>query len=122
MLNLRATLYRLEKYTMRKILYRAFLIFNISLVVASIGHAAGNVDDGKFKANTCLGCHGIPGYTNVYPTYHVPRLGGQYADYIVAALKAYQTGERSHPTMRAQAYNLSEQDMADIGAYFESLH
>ena len=91
------------------------------MIVTSTSFAAGNPEAGRFKANTCMGCHGIADYTNVYPTYHVPILAGQYADYIVAALKAYQTGERSHPTMRAHANNLSDEDMADIGAYFESL-
>ncbi len=106
---------------MRKIRYGAFLIALLSLIAFSTMVAAGNPEQGKVKASSCMGCHGIPSYTNVYPSYHVPRLGGQYADYIVAALKAYQTGERSHPTMRAQAARLSAEDMADIGAYFESL-
>ncbi len=106
---------------MRKILCRTFIVIQLCVFTLSIAHAGGNADAGKVKADTCLGCHGIPSYTNVYPTYHVPRLGGQYAEYIVMALKAYQSGERSHPTMRAQANSLSEQDMADIGAYFESL-
>lgn len=83
-------------------------------------HAAGNAEDGKAKSGTCMGCHGLPSYTNVYPTYHVPRLAGQHPDYIVAALKAYKNGERTHPTMRAQAYTLSDQDMADIAAYFST--
>ncbi|MGH8455321.1 MAG: c-type cytochrome, partial [Nevskiales bacterium] len=56
-------------------------------------------------------------YTNVYPTYHVPKLGGQSADYFVSALKAYKNGDRNHPTMHAQAASLSEQDMADIAAF-----
>lgn len=86
-----------------------------------MGIAAGDPNQGKIKADTCLGCHGVPSYTNVYPTYHVPKLAGQYEEYIVAALKAYQTGERSHETMRAQASRLSEEDMFDIGAYFQSL-
>jgi cytochrome c5 len=73
------------------------------------------------KANTCLGCHGIPGYTTVYPTYRVPKLGGQNAEYIVAALQAYKTGQRDHPTMHAQARILSSKDMADIAAYFSSI-
>lgn len=73
---------------------------------------------GADKAYQCLGCHGSPTYGNVYPSYHVPRVGGQRAQYIVTALKAYKTGERSHPTMRAQAAPLSEQDMRDIAAYF----
>ena len=76
---------------------------------------------GKAKSETCLGCHAIPGYNNVYPTYKVPKLAGQHADYIVSALKAYQNNERKHPTMHANAMGLSEQDMKDIARYFESL-
>ena len=79
---------------------------------------AGDAEKGKFKAQTCLGCHGVPTYGNVYPSYHVPKLVGQHAIYIVNALKAYQSGERSHPTMRAQAAGLTETDMQDIAAYF----
>ena len=76
---------------------------------------------GKDKFYTCTGCHAIPGYTNVYPTYHVPRLGGQHAPYVVAALSAYKAGDRPHETMQANAANLSEQDMANIAAYVNSL-
>jgi cytochrome c553 len=83
--------------------------------------AQGDVKAGKLKADTCMGCHGIPGYTTVYPTYHVPKLGGQHAEYIVSALEAYKTGLRDHETMHAQAESLSSKDMADIAAYFESL-
>lgn len=105
-----------------RILLHAFLLIIISyLLINSVGIAAGDPNQGKIKADTCLGCHGVPSYTNVYPTYHVPKLAGQYEEYIVAALKAYQTGERSHETMRAQASRLSEEDMFDIGAYFQSL-
>jgi len=81
-------------------------------------YAAGDAAVGKQKAQTCMGCHGSPGYSNVYPTYHVPKLGGQHAEYIVAALKAYANQQRSHMTMHANAVSLSEQDMADIAAYF----
>lgn len=90
-----------------------------SLMSASV-LAAGNPEAGRIKAFTCMGCHGVADYTNVYPTYHVPKLGGQHAQYLVAALQAYKTGQRSHRTMRAQAANLSDQDMEDIAAYFES--
>ncbi len=83
-----------------------------------VAQAAGDPAKGRDKAGNCLGCHGIPSYTNVYPTYRVPRLGGQHPEYIVAALKAYQRGDRPHPTMRAQAASLSEQDMADLAAFF----
>ena len=65
-----------------------------------------------------MGCHGIPGYTNAYPTYPVPKLAGQNAAYIVSALKAYKAGRRNHQTMQAQASTLSEKDMEDIAAYF----
>lgn len=78
---------------------------------------AGDVEQGRIKANTCMGCHGIANYSNVYPTYSVPKLGGQHPQYLAAALKAYRSGERSHPTMRAQAAQMSDEDIADIAAY-----
>lgn len=82
--------------------------------------AAGNPEAGRIKAFTCMGCHGVANYNNVYPTYHVPKLGGQHAQYLVSALQAYKNGQRSHGTMRAQASSLSDQDMEDIAAYFAS--
>jgi len=94
------------------------------LLLAGFSHhtlAAGNVEKGKVKSYTCTGCHGIKFYMNVYPTYHVPRLGGQNEAYIVSALKAYRSGNRSHETMKVQAASLSDQDIADISAYFSSL-
>jgi cytochrome c553 len=81
--------------------------------------AEGNVEAGRVKANTCMGCHGIPQYNNAYPTYRVPKLGGQHRDYIVAALKEYRSGNRPHKTMQAQAASLSDQDIEDIASYFE---
>jgi cytochrome c553 len=79
--------------------------------------AAGDGQKGKTLAYTCLGCHGVPNYNNVYPTYKVPKLVGQHPEYIVAALKAYRTGERSHGTMHAHAASLTDQDMQDIATY-----
>ncbi|MCS6765031.1 MAG: cytochrome c [Candidatus Protistobacter heckmanni] len=71
------------------------------------------------KVAMCIGCHGIQGYRSSFPeVYSVPKLGGQSAGYIVAALKEYQKGDRKHPTMRGIAASLSEQDMADIAAYY----
>lgn len=90
------------------------------LVATSAAFAAGDSGAGRVKSEACLGCHGVPSYNNVYPTYHVPRLSGQHADYIVAALKSYRDGQRHHPTMNAQAASMSEQDMADIGAFWEA--
>ena len=67
----------------------------------------------------CIGCHGIPGYKTAYPdVYHVPKIAGQQPAYIVAALKAYKSGERSHPSMRGIAASLSEEDMKKIADYY----
>ena len=71
-------------------------------------------------SSTCLGCHGVVSYNNIYPSYKVPMLGNQHKDYLVSALKAYRSGERAHPTMRAQAANLSDQDISKIADYFSS--
>lgn len=80
----------------------------------------GNADAGKAKVFQCQGCHGIPGWKTAFPeVYHVPKLGGQRAAYLVAAMKAYKNGERDFATMRAVVSDLSEQDMADIAAYYE---
>ena len=86
--------------------------------IVSTASGAGDPQAGKIKAIPCMGCHGIPGYYNVYPTYRVPRVRGQHAEYITYALQAYKDGQRQHPTMRAQAATLSEQDIADIAEYF----
>jgi cytochrome c553 len=100
-------------------------LLGLTLLAASAlpvsGSAAGDAAAGKMKAFTCMGCHGIPTYNNVYPTYQVPKLGGQYADYIVAALQGYKNGQRKHGTMAAQAASLSDQDMQDIAAFFEQV-
>jgi cytochrome c553 len=92
----------------------------LALLASASTFAAGDAAHGKVLAYTCLGCHGIEDYRNPYPDYNVPRLAGQHADYIVAALKEYKSGQRSHPTMQVQAATLSDQDMQDIAAYFAS--
>ncbi|MFM2448885.1 MAG: hypothetical protein RIS44_1335 [Pseudomonadota bacterium] len=80
----------------------------------------GNVKAGEKKAAMCIGCHGIVGYQASFPEIHkVPMIAGQNAEYIVAALVAYSKGERKHPTMRSIAGSLSEQDMADLGAFYQ---
>jgi cytochrome c553 len=93
----------------------------IAFTLASAVHADGDIAKGKVDSQTCLGCHGIPDYTNVYPTYRVPKLAGQNAAYIVHALQEYKSGARSHQTMHAQASSLTQQEMEDIAAYFQSL-
>ena len=79
--------------------------------------AEGNYEAGKLLANTCAGCHGIPNYNNVYPTYHVPRIGGQNKEYLIAAIKEYQSGERVHSTMNSQAHSLNDQEIEDIAVF-----
>lgn len=83
--------------------------------------ATGEVQAGQQKAEMCIGCHGIPGYQNSFPEIHkVPKISGQSDKYIVAALAAYKKGDRKHPTMRGIAAALSDQDMADLAAYYAS--
>jgi cytochrome c553 len=90
-------------------------------IAASPALAKGNPKTGKQLAYTCTGCHGIVEYKNAYPSYRVPKIGGQNEQYIVNALTGYKKGERNHPTMKAQAQSFSEQDIADIAAYLSSL-
>jgi cytochrome c553 len=89
----------------------------LALALAGPALAAGDAQRGKQIGYTCLGCHGIENYKNVYPTYSVPKLVGQHPEYIVAALKAYRGKQRSHATMYAQASSLSDQDIEDVAAY-----
>ncbi len=83
--------------------------------------AEGDLESGKAIAYSCLGCHGIPGYRNMYPSYRVPKLGGQKAAYLEVALNGYRNGTREHPTMGAQASSMSEQDIKDVSAYLATL-
>ena len=88
---------------------------------AQTAHADGDVAAGKELAYTCLGCHGIDGYRNAYPSYRVPKLGGQKAAYLEIALQGYRSDKRAHPTMTGQAASLSDQDIADVAAYLASI-
>jgi cytochrome c553 len=81
---------------------------------------AGDAAAGKAKAAMCIGCHGIPGYKASFPeVFQVPKISGQTAEYVVAALQAYKKGERKHPTMRSISMSLSDADMADLGAFYQ---
>lgn len=103
---------------MKKNVLWSLLIAGLSWsAIVPVADAAGDPEAGKKKYYTCEGCHGVEGSTNAYPTYHVPRLGGQHADYVVAALKAYQDGERKHSSMHGNAATMTEQDMDDIAAF-----
>ncbi len=83
--------------------------------------AEGDVQRGRVLTYTCRGCHGVEGYTNAYPEYQVPMIGGQSASYLVSSLSDYRSGARKHPTMQAQAQSFSEQDIADIAAFLSNV-
>ncbi len=110
---------------MTRALFAGVLSLAALLNPAAVSHAAespkGDPKAGKALVYTCGGCHGVTGYTNAFPNYHVPRIAGQNYDYIVAALTEYKKGERAHPTMRAQGESLSEQDIENIAAYLSSI-
>jgi cytochrome c553 len=102
---------------------RALLLIT-SVLFASVSLAQdakpGSVTAGETKAAMCIGCHGIKGYQASFPEVHkVPMISGQSAKYIVASLAAYKKGDRKHPTMRAIAVSMTDQDMADLAAFYE---
>ncbi|WP_313160484.1 c-type cytochrome [Stenotrophomonas sp.] len=80
----------------------------------------GNFDNGRVLAYTCQGCHGITGYKNAYPSYRVPKIGGQTQQYLAQALTEYRQGKRRHPTMQAQSMSFSEQEIADLAVYLST--
>ena len=104
----------------------ALLSSLIALTVASAtifsAHAQdvqGNVKSGEAKIAMCIGCHGIKGYQASFPeVYRVPMISGQSEKYIASSLNAYKKGDRKHPTMRGIATSLTDQDIADISAYY----
>ena len=91
----------------------------IGLVLGGLLASAAALAERPAAVETCLGCHGIAGYKNAYPTYHVPKLGGQHAQYIADALRAYASGNRPHSTMHANAATLSEDAIEAIAKWFE---
>ncbi len=105
------------------------LLSSLSLLLVAYGtvfsanaqEVKGDIQAGEKKIAMCIGCHGIKGYQASFPEIHkVPMISGQGAKYIVSALTAYKKGDRKHPTMRGIAESLSDQDMADMGAYYEA--
>ncbi len=101
------------------------VILLAGVVLAGLAQAAaaadvvGNAKAGSAKVEMCIGCHGIPGYKATFPeVFPVPMIGGQSAAYIESALKAYRKGDRKHPSMRGIASSLSDQDIADVAAYY----
>ena len=102
----------------------ALAIVTASLLAASgfavaQGAPKGNAEAAKTKVSMCIGCHGLVGYKTAFPVvYSLPMIGGQSSDYIVKALQAYRAGDRNHPSMLGVAKTLSDQDIADLAAYY----
>lgn len=102
-----------------KIFMTIAVMANVGLALLLPAHAAGSAQAAKSKVSMCIGCHGIPQYHTAYPeVYHVPKIAGQSADYIVKALQAYKDGGRNHPSMVGIARGLTDADMADLAAYY----
>ena len=105
----------------KKIFNFVVTVFCSSIIVPNV-YAEGSISAGKNKVSMCVGCHGIPNYKTAFPkTYRVPRIAGQRSGYIISALKAYRAGERSHPSMQAVAGSMTDDDIADLAAYYASL-
>ncbi len=82
----------------------------------------GDAKRARERVQMCQGCHGIDGWRTAFPeVYHVPKLAGQHAQYLALALQAYRSGARKHPSMKAIAATLSDQDIADLAAYYAQL-
>jgi len=99
---------------------RKTLLLTGLMLCATLAQADGDPVRGKLLADTCMGCHGIKGYRNAYPSYRVPMLGGQQEEYLVLSMQGYKNESRAHLTMQAQAASLSEQDMRDIASFLVS--
>ena len=95
--------------------------FLFAVLGAALAHPVLAQQKAEPNVAMCVGCHGIPGYKTAFPSvYHVPKIAGQQPAYIVAALKAYKSGERSHPSMRGIAASLTEEDMKKYADYYGS--
>jgi cytochrome c553 len=103
-------------------MFAALALLLTATLPAQAQGVTGDVKAGQSKAAMCIGCHGIQGYQSTFPeVYKVPKIAGQNDKFIAASLEAYKKGDRKHPTMRGIAISLSEQDMADLAAYYSQL-
>jgi len=107
---------------MNKLLTTIFAVAVSCVTVSSLAQEVkGDAKAGETKNAMCIGCHGIKGYQASFPEiYKVPMISGQGGKYIAAALNAYKKGERKHPTMRGIAESLTDQDIADLAAYYST--
>ena len=110
-----------QMITNMKLVARAATLFIATVFIAQPALAEGDPEAGRGLAYSCFGCHGIDGYRNAYPSYRVPKLGGQKAAYLVVALNGYRANTRQHPTMTGQASSLSDKDIENVAAYLASI-
>lgn len=108
----------MSKYYKIKNSFPLVVVFFLSVFATSICSAAGDIKAGKVRAEACVGCHGVRGITNL-PNF--PNLAGQKELYLVTAINNYRTGARNDPTMNAMVAPLTDEDAANIAAYFSSL-
>jgi len=107
---------RLSRSVVATLMVSSSTMFSLQVSAQDI---KGSVEAAKGKVSMCIGCHGIQGYKTAFPdVYHVPKITGQQPAYIVKALQAYRSGERSHPSMRGIAKGMTDQDIADYAAYY----
>lgn len=91
----------------------------LSFGASAMAEVKGSVEAGAKKNSMCIGCHGIPNYKTAYPVlYRVPKIAGQNYEYLVSSLNAYRNGERAHPSMVAVSKTLTDQDIADLSAFY----
>ena len=113
-------LHKIPKSHVNRLTYRvvaAAFALMLAVPCAQTALAEGDPDRGRVLGHTCLGCHGIEGYRNAYPSYRVPKLGGQKPEALANALRAYKGGSRPHHTMQAQGESMTEQDIEDLVAW-----
>ncbi|MBK6869458.1 MAG: cytochrome c4 [Burkholderiales bacterium] len=97
----------------------AALALTLAASLPAQAQVTGDAKAGEGKVAMCIGCHGIIGYQSSFPeVYKVPKISGQNAKYIEVVLDAYRKGDRKHPSMRGIATTLSDQDIADVAAYY----
>lgn len=102
---------------------KSIFALTFGFILLSVGQTPVEAADavaGRIAFETCRGCHSVPGYSNAYPTYYVPKVAGQRAEYLVSALKAYKEKSRPHGTMKANSSNLSDKTIENIAAFLES--
>lgn len=103
-------------------MYKSLYALVMIILLGTMGTvSAANIKEGRDAFETCRGCHSTPGYSNVYPTYYVPKIGGQVPAYIASALKSYKESGRSHRTMMANCFDLSEKTIENIAAYLSEI-